>query len=94
MEYLTANNIIFALLSAVILICALLSVTTNKLLRAAIYLFFALIGIAGLYLQLVNFLQPSGAVGLPAASSFLFVFAIFLVHVSARTAKGESEKKQ
>ena len=81
MEYLTANNIIFALLSAVILICALLSVTTNKLLRAAIYLFFALIGIAGLYLQLsYEFLAAVELSVYAGGIVILFVFAIFLVH--------------
>jgi NADH-quinone oxidoreductase subunit J len=80
MEYLTASNIIFFLLAAVILICGFLSVTTTKILRAATYLFFVLFAIAGIYL-LLNY-QFLAAVQLSVYAGgivVLFVFAILLV---------------
>jgi len=45
----TASQIIFYILSAFILVTAILSVTTRKIFRSAIWLLFSLIGIAGLY---------------------------------------------
>ena len=44
-----ASTIIFYCLAAIILICALLAVTTKRIMRAATYLLFVLFGTAGLY---------------------------------------------
>jgi NADH-quinone oxidoreductase subunit J len=46
------SDIIFYLLAALTLTCGLLSVSTRQIFRAAIYLLFALVGIAGLYFWL------------------------------------------
>jgi NADH-quinone oxidoreductase subunit J len=48
----TASQIIFYILAAFILGTAILSVTTHKIFRSAIWLLFSLIGIAGLYFWL------------------------------------------
>jgi NADH-quinone oxidoreductase subunit J len=48
----TASQIIFYILAAFILGTAILSVTTTKIFRSAIWLLFSLIGIAGLYFWL------------------------------------------
>ena len=48
----TGSAIIFYLLAALTLVSGLLSVTTRKIFRAAIYLLFSLIGIAGIYFWL------------------------------------------
>jgi NADH-quinone oxidoreductase subunit J len=43
------ETIIFYILAAIIILFAVASVTSRKILRAVIYLLFVLIGIAGLY---------------------------------------------
>jgi len=78
--YLTPSNITFFFLAAVILVCGFLSVTTTKILRAATYLFFVLVAIAGFYL-LLNY-QFLAAVQLSVYAGgivVLFVFAILLI---------------
>lgn len=76
-ELLTANNIVFAILSAVILVCGFLSVTSTKILRAATYLFFTLFAIAGLYLTL-NF-EFIAAVQLSVYAGGILVLLIFAI---------------
>ena len=46
------STIIFYLLAALTLVCGVLSVSTRQIFRAAIYLLFSLIGIAGIYFWL------------------------------------------
>ena len=48
----TGSTILFYLLAALTLGCGILSVATRHIFRAAIYLLFSLIGIAGLYFWL------------------------------------------
>ena len=48
----TGSDIIFYLLATLCVVFALLSVTTRQIFRAAIYLLFTLIGIAGIYFWL------------------------------------------
>ena len=45
------GNLTFYILSAVILIFSILAVSSRKLLRAAIYLLFVLVGVAVFYLM-------------------------------------------
>lgn len=81
MELITANNIIFALLSVVVLGCGLLSVLTEKLMHAAFYLFLTLVGVAGLYLQMsYDFLAAAQLSVYAGGILMLFIFAIVLVH--------------
>lgn len=81
MELITANNIIFALLSVVVLGCGLLSVLTEKLMHAAFYLFLTLVGVAGLYLQMsFDFLAAAQLSVYAGGILMLFIFAIVLVH--------------
>ena len=74
-----ANQVIFYLLSAAILIFSVLTVTTRRILRAATFLLFVLFATAGLYFQLdYHFL---GAVQLAVYAGgivVLFVFSILL----------------
>lgn len=86
---LTANNIIFVLLSAMILGGGLLSVLTEKLMHAALYLFITLVGIAGLYLHMsYDFLAAAQLSVYAGGILMLFIFAIVLVHKI-----GESSEK-
>jgi NADH-quinone oxidoreductase subunit J len=93
--YLTPSNITFFVLAAIILVCGLLSVTTTKILRAATYLFFVLVAIAGLYM-LMNY-QFLAAVQLSVYAGgivVLFVFAILLVQrIGEETEKITFSKK-
>lgn len=80
MELLTASNIIFALLSMVILVFGVLTVTSTKILHAATYLFFVLFGIAGLYLHMsYEFLAAVQLSVYAGGVVVLIVFAILLV---------------
>ena len=80
MEFLTASNIIFALLSMVILVFGVMTVTSTKILHAATYLFFVLFGIAGLYLHMnYEFLAAVQLSVYAGGVVVLIVFAILLV---------------
>jgi NADH-quinone oxidoreductase subunit J len=75
------NVIIFYLLSAVILVCAILSVTTGKILRAATYLLFVLIATAGLYFLLNLFFLGAVQLMLYAGGIVvLIIFSVLLTH--------------
>ena len=74
-----SSTIIFYLLAALTLICGGLSVSTRQIFRAAIYLLFSLIGIAGIYFcffyQFVAAVQIVVYVG---GIVVLIIFSIFL----------------
>jgi len=93
--YLTPSNIVFFFLAAVILVCGVLSVTTTKILRAATYLFFVLVAIAGLYLLLnYEFLAAVQLSVYAGGIVVLFVFAILLIQrIGEKTEKITFSKK-
>lgn len=81
----TATQIIFYLIAAFILITALLSVTTNKIFRSAIWLLFSLIGIAALYFWLaVEFIAAVQVVVYVGGIVVLIIFSIFLTEQSGK----------
>ena len=81
----TASQIIFYILSAFILGTAILSVTTNKIFRSAIWLLFSLIGIAGLYFWLqVEFIAAVQIVVYVGGIVVLIIFSIFLTQQAGR----------
>ena len=76
-----ANQIIFYVLATIIAIFSVLAVTSNKIIRSALYLLFVLLSTAGLYLLLgypylfgVQIAVYAGGV------MVLFIFAIFLTN--------------
>ncbi len=76
------ERIIFYILATMIVGFSLLSVTSTKILRAAVYLFFVLIGIAGLYFQVgYHFL---GAVQLTVYAGGIVVLIIFAILLTER----------
>ena len=76
----TADNIVFCLLSAVILVCGFMSVASTKILRAATYLFFTLFAVAGLYLTLnYEFIAAVQLSVYAGGILVLLIFAIMLV---------------
>jgi NADH-quinone oxidoreductase subunit J len=75
----TASQIVFYILSAIIVVCSILSVTSKKILRAATYLLFVLISTAGLYFLLnYHFLAAVQISVYVGGILVLFVFSIFL----------------
>ncbi len=81
----TATQIIFYILSAFILGTAILSVTTRKIFRSAIWLLFSLIGIAGLYFWLeVEFIAAVQIVVYVGGIVVLIIFSIFLTQQSGK----------
>ncbi len=79
----STEQIIFYLVSAIILVFGFLSVTTRKIFRAAIYLLFSLIGVAGFYFMVqMEFIAAVQIVVYVGGIVVLIIFAIFLTHKS------------
>ncbi|MFY9150968.1 MAG: NADH-quinone oxidoreductase subunit J [Prolixibacteraceae bacterium] len=75
------NIVMFYTFSAIILICSLLTITTRRILRAAVYLLCVLLATAGLYFML-NY-QFMAAVQLTLYAGgivVLIIFSILLTH--------------
>jgi len=73
------STIIFYLLASLTLICGVLSVSTRQIFRAAIYLLFSLIGIAGIYFWLdYQFIAAVQIVVYVGGIVVLIIFSIFL----------------
>ncbi len=73
------STIIFYLLAALTLVSGLLAVTTRLIFRAAIYLLFSLIGIAGIYFWLnYEFIAAVQIVVYVGGIVVLIIFSIFL----------------
>lgn len=79
----SANTILFYILATIIIGGAIMAVTSLKIFRAAIYLLFSLIGIAGLYFWLnYEFLAAVQIVVYVGGIVVLIIFSIFLTHGS------------
>jgi NADH-quinone oxidoreductase subunit J len=75
----SGSSIIFYLLAALTLVSGLLAVTTRMIFRAAIYLLFSLIGIAGIYFWLqYEFIAAVQIVVYVGGIVVLIIFSIFL----------------
>lgn len=75
----SGSNIIFYLLSLITLVSAVLAVTTRMIFRAAIYLLFTLIGVAGIYFWLqYEFIAAVQVVVYVGGIVVLIIFSIFL----------------
>lgn len=75
----TGATIIFYLLAALTLVSGLLAVTTKMIFRAAIYLLFSLIGIAGIYFWLqYEFIAAVQIIVYVGGIVVLIIFSIFL----------------
>src|SRR5215471_3580346 len=72
-------TIIFYLLGILTLVSALLSVSTRQIFRAAIYLLFSLIGVAGIYFWLhYEFIAAVQVIVYVGGIVVLIIFSIFL----------------
>jgi len=80
---LNASQIIFYLISALILGAGLLAVTARKIFRSAIWLLFSLLGIAALYFWLeVEFVAAVQIIVYVGGIVVLIIFSIFLTQQS------------
>src|SRR5689334_16685164 len=75
----TGSTIIFYMLAALTLVGGLLAVTTRHIFRAAIFLLFSLVGIAGLFFWMqYNFIAAVQIVVYVGGITVLIIFSIFL----------------
>jgi NADH-quinone oxidoreductase subunit J len=75
----SGSTIIFYLLAALVLVSGWLAVTTRQIFRAAIYLLFSLVGIAGIYFWLqYEFIAAVQIVVYVGGIVVLIIFSIFL----------------
>jgi len=73
------GQIMFYLLSALVLVSGLLSVISRKIFRSAIFLLFSLTGIAGIYFQMqYEFLAAVQIIVYVGGIVVLIIFSIFL----------------
>ena len=80
-----ASQVIFYLLSTVVLVAGLLSVTTMRIFRAAIWLLFCLMGIAGLYFWMeVPFIAAVQIIVYAGGIVVLIIFSIFLTQQAGK----------
>jgi len=82
------NEVMFYLVGAMILIFSIMTVTSRKILRSAVYLLFVLISTAGLYFMLnYNFLAAVQLTVYAGGIVVLVIFSILLTsHVSEKAA--------
>jgi NADH-quinone oxidoreductase subunit J len=82
---LTATQLIFYIIAAFILGCGLLSMTTRKIFRSAIWLLFSLLGVSGLYFWLqVEFIAAVQIVLYVGGIVVLIIFSVFLTQQSGK----------
>lgn len=75
----SGSAILFYIISALLLITAILSVTSKQIFRAAIWLLFSLLGVSALYFWLdLNFLAAVQIVVYVGGIVVLIIFSVFL----------------
>jgi len=80
---LSASQIIFYIIAAIIIGGGILAVTSRKIFRAAVFLLFSLLGIAALYFYLnYEFIAAVQIVVYVGGIVVLIIFSIFLTHAS------------
>ena len=83
--------VMFAIFAVVIIVSALLCVTTTRIMRAATFMLFVLFGVAGLYFLLDYTYLGAAQISVYAGGvTMIYVFAIQLV--SKRTLQGLAER--
>ncbi len=90
----TGELVVFGILAVIIVVFSILAVTTQKIIRSATYLLFALIGTAGLYLFLeYQFLAAVQIAVYAGGVMILFIFSILLTHNPGQEVKFEKPKR-
>ena len=91
----TSNQIMFVLFAAMITVFSVLTVTTRRVLRAAVYLLFVLVSTAGLYFMLnYQFLAAVQLTLYAGGIVVLIIFSILLTsHISQKFEPVELKKQ-
>jgi NADH-quinone oxidoreductase subunit J len=90
----TGSTIVFYGLAAMTLVSAILAVTTRHIFRAAIFLLFSLIGIAGIYFWLnYEFLAAVQIVVYVGGIVVMIIFSIFLTQQSGELMPAPAQKR-
>ena len=90
----SGSTIIFYLLSILTLVSGILSVTTRQIFRAAIFLLFSLIGIAGLYFWMqYEFIAAVQIVVYVGGITVLIIFSIFLTQQAGELLPQQHKKR-
>jgi NADH-quinone oxidoreductase subunit J len=75
------EKILFYILALIMIVAAIASVTSRKMLRSVIYLLFVLIGVAGIYFLIdYNFLAAVQLTVYAGGIIVLVIFSVLLVH--------------
>ena len=75
------ERIIFYILAAMMIVSAIASVSSRKMLRSVIYLLFALVGVAGIFFLIdYNFLAAVELTVYAGGIIVLMIFSVLLVH--------------
>lgn len=91
----TGSTIIFYLLAAFTLVNALMAVATRQIFRAAIFLLFSLIGIAGLYFWMqYEFIAAVQIIVYVGGITVLIIFSIFLTQQAGDLLPRQDMKRQ
>lgn len=89
------ERIIFYLLAAIMVIFAIASVSSRKMLRSVVYLLFVLIGIAGLYFMAdYHFLAAVQLTVYAGGVVVLIIFSVLLVHHIEMELEVPNKKRQ
>lgn len=89
------ERIIFYILAAIMVISAIASVSSRKMLRSVVYLLFVLIGVAGIYfLADYNFLAAVQLTVYAGGVIVLIIFSVLLVHHIEMQLEVANRKKQ
>ncbi len=77
----TTEQVVFSVLAILIVFFSIMAVTTQRIIRSAVYLLFVLLATAGLYLLLeYHFLAATQIAVYAGGVMVLFIFSIFLTH--------------
>lgn len=91
----SGSTIIFYLLAIITLVSGLLSVTSRNILRAAIYLLFSLIGVAGIYFWMeYEFIAAVQIVVYAGGITVLIIFSIFLTQQAGELLPAQHIRRQ
>jgi NADH-quinone oxidoreductase subunit J len=91
----SGSTIIFYLLAALTLVSGVMAVTTRQIFRAAIFLLFSLIGIAGLYFWMqYEFIAAVQIVVYVGGITVLIIFSIFLTQQAGEKMPKQKMKQQ
>jgi len=91
----TGSTFIFYLLAAFTLVNAVMAVATRQIFRAAIFLLFSLIGIAGLYFWMqYEFIAAVQIIVYVGGITVLIIFSIFLTQQAGDLLPKQNMKRQ